>query len=329
MSRKWNGESLVDELSALLGDTSTAYKARVTGWLNDVIFDVHSRHDWGHAFVKGKKILSTGEEIQSLEVAAPEACVIELASGGSLTVGTDVSVLITYLQDNGVESVEGEESNVVTITDANKTISLSDIPTSQESLVTKRNVYVKIDDGAYYFHSQIADNISTTLSISTLPDSLIEPPDYASIRRIQGSPFFEGSPSNRLKYKSLDQLRLLVEGSWSSGSPEFFSPLSENSISVYPTPSSELEVSFNYYRSPFKLYYAKTSQPDLPVFYKPLIKAGVIALGYEYRDREGWQGKLAVYESMILDTINRKGRVANVEYQIRDVHGNFDGMEIS
>lgn len=329
MSRNWNGESLVDELASLLGDTSTAFKSRVLGWANDTIFDINSRHDWGHAYVKGKKVLTSEEEIQDLEVAAPDAPETALASDGSLTVATAVSVLITYLQSNGVESVAGEASEALTITESQRSIALENIPTSQESLVTKRNVYVKVDDEPFYFHSQIDDNFSTTLTISTEPDSLIEPPDYDAIKRLDGSPFFEGSPSNCLKYKSNEQLRLLVEGSWSVGNPEFFAPLSANKISLYPIPSLELEVSFNYYRNPFKLYYTEDSQPDLPITFKPLLKAGIIALGYEYRDRDGQEGKRAIYEQLLVDSINRMGRVANVEYSIRDVYGNFNGAEVN
>lgn len=329
MSRNWNGESLVNELASLLGDTSTAFKSRVLGWANDTIFDINSRHDWGHAYVKGKKVLTSEEEIQDLEVSAPVAADAELATGGGFTEGTEVSVLFTYLQANGVESVAGEASAPLTITDTLTRIDLENIPTSQESLVTKRNVYVKIDDEPFYHHSQIADNITTTLSISTEPDSLIEPPDYEAIKRLDGSPFFEGSPSNCLKHKSNEQLRLLVEGSWSVGSPEFFAALSANKISLYPIPSLELELSFNYYRNPFKLYYTEDSQPDLPITFKPLLKAGIVALGYEYRDRDGQEGKRAIYEQLLVDSINRMGRVANVEYSIRDVYGNYDGVEVN
>lgn len=328
MSRTWNGESLVNELSALLGDTSTVFKTRILGWLNDVIFEVNARHDWGHYYVKGKKILAQGEEIQSLEIEAPTAPTVSLAADGNLVVNSVYSFLVTYVQDNGVETVAGEASEALTATESQRTILLEDIPTTAESLVTKRNVYVKVDDDPFYFHTQIDDNYSTTLEIDTDPDSTIEPPDYGAIRRLDGGPFFEESPSNYLKFKPMAQLRLLIQGQWSEGSPEYFSPLSENSISVYPLPSSDLEVSFNYYRNPFKLYNDADSQPDLPISFKPLIKAGVIALGYEYRDRQGQEGKRAIYENMIIDSINRMGLVANVEYAVRDVYGNPDGFEV-
>jgi hypothetical protein len=328
MSRSWNGEALVNELSALLGDSSTVFKTRVLGWLNDTIFDMSSRHDWGHHLTKGKKYLSTGSELHSLEIAYPAAPNVALTAGGALTAGSTYSFLVTYLQDNGVESALGVLSNKLTTTAEFLSIKLTGIPTSAESLVTKRNIYMSVDDGAYYFHSQIADNFETDLIISTNAGSLIEPPDYAAIRRLNGSPFFESSPSNYLQYRDIDQLRQLIQGKWSLGSPEYFSPIESNTIATYPLPSSDFELSFNYYRNPFRLYFSKSSQPDLPVYLKPALKAGVIALGYEYRDRAGQEFKKANYENALVDAINRGGRVANIEYVVRDVYGTPNGFEV-
>jgi hypothetical protein len=328
MSRSWNGESLVDELSALLGDTSTAYKSRVLGWANDVIFDISSRHDWAHHLVKGKKVLVSGEEEHSLEIDAPEAPSVALYTGTGLTASSFYKVLITYLQDNGAESVAGTESAALTASGANLQINVTNIPTSLESLVTKRNVYLQKDNGPFYLYQTIEDNFTIDLIITDDADSTIEPPDYGIIRRLKGSPFFEGAPSNYLTYKDVDQLRLMAQGAWSTGSPSFFSPLDVNNITVYPIPSSDMEVSFNYYRNPKRLFNSTDSQPDLPIYLKPTLKAGIIALGFEYRDRAGQEIKRANYENSLVDAINRGGRVSNIEYTVRDVYGSFNGYEV-
>ena len=328
MSRSWNGESLVNELSALLGDTSTAFKSRVLGWANDVIFDISTRHDWGHHLTKGKKFLVPESETHELEVEAASAPEVELEADGNLTIGSTYSFAITFVQDNGVETQTGEESSELVVTTDNRTISLDQIPTSDESLVTKRNIYIKKDDGEFYYHSTIEDNFTTYVEISEDTDSLIEPPEYESVRRIKGAPFFEESPSNYLTYKDIDQLRLLAQGQWALGDPEYFSPIEANSISTYPIPSREMELSFYYYRNPFKLYKAKDSQPDIPIYLKQALKAGVIAMGYEYRDRAGQEIKRANYENALVDAINRGGRVANIEYSIRDVYGSHSGFEV-
>lgn len=329
MSRSWNGEALVNELSALLGDTSTVFKTRLLGWANDVIFDISSRHDWGYHLTKGKKKLVADAETHSLEIDPPLAPVAALKVGGSLSNGSSYSVLLTYVQANGVETISGATSNVVIATGTQLSISLTSLSTSSEEIIVKRNVYLKKDTGAFYYHSTIDDNFSTTLTISTGTSSTVEPPDYDSIRRLKGSPFFEGSPSRYLDYKDVDQLRSLAQGQWSKGNPHYFSPIEQNSIVLYPIPSEDLELSFNYYRTPFKLYNSATSQPDLPVYLKPALKAGIIAYGYEYRDRAGQEIKKANYENAIVDAINRGGRVANIEYSVRDVYGNTDGHEVN
>lgn len=329
MSRSWNGESLVNEISALLGDTSTAFKARVLGWLNDGIFDISSRHDWGHHLVKGKKFLVSNEEMHTLEIEPPDAPDIELADDGELSNGSTYKVLVTFTQDNGVETQAGEESDEVTCDSDSKTIELRNIPTSTESLVTGRKVYLSKDDGPFYLHTTIADTFTTTLTINEDTDSTVEPPDYESIRRLKGSPFFEDSPSIYLEYRDIDQLRMLAQGQWSVGNPEYFSPLESNKVALYPIPSSDFELSFNYYRTPFRLYNSSDSQPDLPIYLKPALKAYAIAMGYEYRDRAGHEMKRANYENALIDAINRGGRVANIEYTVRDVYGNFDGFEVN
>lgn len=329
MSRAWNGKALVDELSALLGDTSTTFKTRLLGWANDVIFDISTRHDWGHHLVKGKRLIAMGEEVHSLEIPAPLAPRITLKEGGNLTSGTDYSALITFIQSNGVESLAGKASAVVTTLVTQVSFLLEDIPTSPDPLVSKRRVYVKKGDEPFFLHSEIDDNFTGSLTITTNATSEVEPPDYESIRRLKGSPFFETSPSIYLTYKDIDQMRLIAQGQWSQGNPEFFSPLEANSVSLYPIPAQDMELSFNYYRNPHKLYYSIDSQPDLPIALKPALKAGIISYGYEYRDRDGQEIKKANYENAIVDAINRGGRVANIEYTIRDVYGNFNGFEVN
>lgn len=328
MSRSWNGESLVNEFSALLGDTSTVFKSRVLGWLNDVILDIHVRSDLARSLVKGKKILEPEIETQSLEIEAPIAPEVELVTGGDLEAGTVVSFLVTFVQANGVETVAGEESEELTITETDKTVELDHIPTSPESLVTKRRVYMKVGDDPYYLHTEIDDNVTATLTVDAVTDSLVEPPDFESIRKISGNPYFEVDASNRLNYRDADQLRMLIEGSWSLGKPEYFY-MAEGEITTYPVPANEMELSFNYYRNPFKLYNSSDSQPDLPVGLKPVLKAGVVALGYEFRERQGYTEKRALYEDLLTTYISKIGKDANVEYVIRDVYGDYSGREVN
>jgi hypothetical protein len=324
----WNGSSLVTELSALLGDTSTAFQARVLGWANDVIFDIGTRYDWSYFKTKGKKKLTASQEVQPLEITAPSAPSVAIAAGGSLTVDTSYYVLITFAQDNGVESLAGTASAVVTTSTGNLTINVTSIPVSTESLVTSRKVYLKKGSANYYLYSTIADNSSTSTSITADTSSTIEPPDYESIRKISGGLFFESSPQSYLRARDIDQLRLFAQGQFETNNPEFFAPIGASSVIMYPLPTSGLEVSFYYYRNPKRLYNVSTSQPDLPVSLKQVLKAGVIAMGYEYRDRDGQETKRQNYELLLSDAFTRLGKGHEIEYVIRDVYGNSEGFEV-
>jgi hypothetical protein len=327
MSRSWNGSSLVTELSALLGDSSAAFQSKVLGWLNDVISEISTVHDWPYHKVVGQKKLVSGQELQSLEIAAPGAPSVAIANGGSLTTTSVYTVLVTYGQANGVETIAGTASANVTATSPNLTINVTAIPVSSETLVTERNLYLKKDSGKFYYHSTIFDNTSTSASIDTNTTSTVEPPDFPSIRKIVGAPWCQ-SPNFILDSQDEDQLRLIAGGSFSSGTPEYFAPKTENSIVLFPKPNSSYDLFFNYYRSPFRLYNADDSYPDLPIVLKPVLKAGVVALGYEYRERESAPTKRAMFEQMLDNAANKFNNLADVSYVVTDVVGNADGFVV-
>lgn len=325
MSRAWNGEALVTELSALLGDTSTAFQALVLGWLNDVTSEISTVHDWPYHKVIGKKKLTASAELQDLEVAAPGAPSVAIAAGGSLTVSTAFKVLVTFAQANGVETKSGTASATVTTAGANLSFNVTSIPVSTESLVTQRKIYLKKGSGKYYYHSTISDNVTTTALIDTETTSTIEAPDFPAIRKLIGSPWCE-SPNFYLQPRDEDQLRLLTAGAFSVGVPEYFAPKGDNSIVLYPKPTSAYDLFFNYYRQPFRLYNADDSIPDIPFNLKPVLKAGVIALGYEYRERAQADVKRAKYEQMLENAGNAYDNMAEISYSVVDVSGNTDGI---
>jgi hypothetical protein len=327
MSRSWNGSSLVTELSALLGDTSAAFQTRTLGWLNDVISEISTTHDWPYHKVIGKKKLTVSAELQSLEVSPPGAPSLAITAGGALTADTVYSVLVTFVQANGVETIAGTASANITPTGSDLTINLSAIPVSGETLVTQRNLYLKKGSGKYYYHSRVSDNTATTAAINSDVTSTIEPPDYPSIRKIVGAPWSE-SPNFVLDAQDEDQLRFISGGAFSTGVPEYFAPKGENSIVLLPKPGVAYDLFFNYYRQPFRLYNAEDSFPDIPFVLKPVLKAGVIALGYEYRDRAGQEIKRAKYEQMLQNSANQYNNLAEISYSVVDVVGNTDGFVV-
>jgi hypothetical protein len=328
MSRSWNGKALLDEFTALLGDTSSMFRSRCLGWMNDVVFDIATRHDWGHHLVKGKKELAYGVETHSLELARPFAPTVELMEGGSLTTNSSYRVLVTFVQENGAESVAGIATEALMPTGSTLSIKLYDVAVSEESLVNERRIYLSKDGGKYYLATSLHDNFANEAEITANTTSTIEPPDYGPIRKLKGSPFFEQGQKNRLEHRDIEQLRMLMEGNFATGNPQYFAPITQSSLVAYPIPNEDMELSFNYYRYPYRIYDAEDSIPDLPINLKPALKAGIIAMGYEYRDRAGQEMKKANYENALLDAINRGGRMANIEYTVRDVYGNLNGFEV-
>lgn len=328
MSRSWNGSSLVTEFSTLLGDTSAAFKSKVNDWINDVISEIANVHDWPYHKTLGRKKFTSGQELQALEISAPGAPSVAASTGGSLTADTAYYVQITFGQDNGAETVAGTASASVTPTGSDLTISASSIPVSTESLVTKRYVYLKKGSGDYYRYSTIGDNSTTTTTITADTSSTIEPPDHPTIRKVEGSPWME-SPNFVLQQRDEDQLRITAGGGFTSGQPEYYAQKGESSFVIYPKPNSAYEVFFNYYRQPNRLYNSSDSTPDLPFVLKPVLKAGVIALGYEYREREGADIKRARYEQMLDNAGSNYSNLAEVSYSVTDVIGNADGFVVN
>jgi hypothetical protein len=326
MSAAWNGLDLQTEFSEHLSDTSTGFKTRILGWMNDIIVDISSRHNWDFQLVKGKKILTALEEEQTLLTSPPSAPSVVIAAGGSLTENSVYRVGVTFVDSNGAETKLGSASASVTATAVNKTISVTAIPTSSEALVTKRRIYLQKDGGNWYFQSEIADNTATTTSITAETTSLIEAPDYAPIRIISGNPFIESS--SQLEYRAIDQLRLLFQGSFSSGTPSFWSSLGHERVLLYPKPSSAMTLSYYYYKLPARIYASTDSFPDIPVFLKSAFRAGVIARGYEFRDRAGQESRLLNYEQQLSRAIQDNGGPAKVAYRVRDVVGTSEGWEI-
>jgi len=324
MSRAWNGSSLETELSALLGDTSTTFKARVLGWMNDVQQEISDSHDWNFLIRRGEKILTALSEQQSVLTAAPTAASVAQSAGGTLTDAGVYNVYVTFVESNGLETAAGTASADVTISGTTQQIDVTAVPVSPEPLVTQRKIYLQLDGGSILFISTINDNTTTIATILADATSTIQAPDYDGMRKFRGNPFFESS--NQLEQRSLDDLRLKFEGVVPSGTPEFWAPLADNEIFFYPSPSSALTLKYYFHMRPPQIVSSVDSQPLLPVEFKPVLKAGVIALGYEYRDRAGQEGKLNNYHLLLSKAQRDYSEKARGRNTIRDVVGDTDGF---
>ncbi len=326
----WNGLSLQSELSALLSDESTAFKARVSQWIRDIELDICSRHYWPFLRAKAKKIMTVGSEEQSLLLATASAPTVAIAAGGSLTALSTYKVRVTFYETiSGIETFQGTESASVSATVANKTINLTSIPTAIDPLVTGRKVYLSKDSGDYFLHTTISDNTTTTLSITTETTSKIQPPDFNYISKLDGEFFIEGK--QQLKAMDLQTLRQSYSDIYTSttGSPYAYSLLNEERAILYPVHSTAETLSFYYFKVPMGIYPSADSIPTIPYKLKQVLVAGVEWKGYQYRDRDGKDSNESRYENLLTNAISRYGKADRHSYRIRDVIGTSDGYSIN
>jgi hypothetical protein len=327
MGRAWNGLALQTYFSKKFGDEQTSFKAHVLQWLNDIILEIGTAHEWEFLREKGKVLLLTTSEVQNLYPVAPTAATATIAAGGSLTLASVYSVVVTFIESvSGLETVAGTASGNVTAAGANLSIALTAIPVSTDSLVTGRKIYLKKDSGEYLYHTTISNNTATTATISTNATSTITPPEDNGIWKLDGQPFLESA--SRLCKKDMEQMRSLWQGSWSTGTPQFWAEFKGDKISVYPIPSSAVAMSFYYYKYPTQLFAEASSVPTIPIYLKNLLDAGMTWKAYEWRDRDGQEGKKANYYALLSNEISTKGRGSNNETRVRDVNGDTDGFEM-
>lgn len=325
----WNGTDLRNEFSELLNDTSTEFKASVLGWINDVIFDISTRHNWPFYRTSARKILTTGTEEQDLYVSAPSAPSAAVSAGGSLTADNAYSVAVTfYNPTKKIETQLGTSVNA-TPTGANLTIDLTAIPTSSEtSFFTQRRIYLRdvTGDGDWLLYSTITNNTATTASITAAASATAEnPPDSHYINKLDGSPRI-ASISRVLRKVALPQLLVINSGNPVAGTPSYWAELSNDRIAFENQPSSALTLDFNIFRRPRRVYADITNEPDIPREFKELIKMGVKMKGAEYRERQDKEVLAAQYEQAIPEFIRKFGKYSNVSTSVRDVMGTTDGF---
>jgi len=321
----WNGASLTTEFSETLGDTSTGFKARVVKWMNDIQDDICSRYQWPFLHCFGKKLLTTGTEFQTLTPSSASAPSIVTQNGGSLTNGATYSVLVTfYMSSNGYETPADGASAAVACNTPNLQLSITSIPVSQEALVTSRRIYLSKNSGTYYFYSEILDNTSTSTTVSADVTSTREPPDYIGMKRLVGNPWLE-SNGIYLNHRSEDEMRQMFPVVFTSGIPEFFCSVDYNRIITYPMPSSALTLKFNYFKMPARIFNDSTIQPDMPIWMKQVLEAGVLMKGYQYRERDMAVTYKQLYEQLLMQAISEKSRSRQGATRVRDVAGDSDG----
>lgn len=320
----WNGADLITDFSAELGDTTTAFKAKVLGWINDGIREIATSHEWPFLREKAQVVLTASQDRQDITMGRPSAPSVATASGGSLADGSTYSFRVTYYESVAdVESIEGAASANASPTGANLTVNLSSVPVSPNPLVTARKVYVSKDSGAYYYHGTIADNTTTTYSVSSDTSSTITPPKEQPIFKFDGDLYISGT--RVLKKYAIQRLIDDVNGVWSTGTPLVWALVNDNDIIVYPKPSSAETVSFYYFKLPRQVFDLSTSVPQIPAWMYHDLYNYVMWRGYAYRDRAGKESKQINFFDGLRLTISRKGKLVKGAGRVRSTTPDSDG----
>jgi hypothetical protein len=321
----WNGQDLVDDFSAELSDTSTAFKTKVTRWINEGLRDIATSHEWPFLRARGQAILAASADTNSLVPTQPTAPTLTVAAGGSLTASSVYTVLVTYYEGVAeVESIAGAASASATPTGTDLTINVSAIPVSTFPLVTARKIYLSKAGGPYYLYETIANNTATTTTITADTTSTITPPDQWYISKLDGDLYLENKQV--LEGYSLQRLRYETNGVVNTtGTPSVWASINQTSVAVYPRPTSATTVSFYYFKLPSQIFNTNTSVPQIPSFMYEALHDYVIWRGFQYRDRAGQESKRANYDNSFRIQVSRKGTDKKRSGRIRSVTPDSDG----
>ena len=322
----WNGADLVTEFSAEAGDSSTTFKAKVLNWINEGLIDISSSHEWPFFRVKGKAVLTSGQDTHSLILAPPSAPTLAALAGGSLIDGTEYKVLVTYYEGVAeVESKAGTVSAGITPSGANLSITVT-IPVSASSLVTERRIYLSKAAAAYYYYGTVSNNTatSTTVTADVSASETRMAPDYDAIGMIDGDLFVEGT--RVIRNVSNQDMTFLNDGVISTGYPSMFADLKEGSVRTNQKPASNLTASFYYFKHPMPLFNSATSYPQLPIWLKPDLRNYVNWRVARYRDRAGKESEEINYRTQLALRISRKGKSRKGPSVVRVKTPDSDGL---
>lgn len=338
----WNGLDLVNDFSAELGDTSSAFKTKVLRWINEGVKDIATSHQWPFLREKGKVVLAASQDTHPITLAKPSAPTVAALAGGSLALLTEYKVLVTFYEAaSEVESIAGTPSVGITPLLTDLAITLSDIPVSTSPLVTARKVYVSTGGAAFAYHGTIENNLAelpgtpdplldpptpVTYEITSPTTSQLNPPEEDAIHMIDGDFFLE---NNRiLQGTSLQDLIFKSNGRTSTGTPEIWAAINEEEIRVYPAPATAKTASFYYFKLPAKIYGIASSVPQMPSWLYEDLRNYVISRGYDYRDRAGKESKKLNYDQGLKATISKKGQAVKRSGRIRSTTADSDGYGV-
>src|SRR5512139_1700373 len=134
-------------------------------------FVSYGDHLYGGNGFDENKMIDNNLTVGKWQITAPDSALTSGAGPAGNVNGTYYYYYTFYDSVNGIESPPSPVSTVLTV--SSKQVSLSNIDTSANTLVTQRRVYRTLTGGTvYYLLTTIADNTTTTYT-DNLPDTTI------------------------------------------------------------------------------------------------------------------------------------------------------------
>jgi hypothetical protein len=239
----------------------------------------------------------------TLEVSSPTSVIVVFPASQD-TLESISSLVLEYIGQDcpigepEVETIAGDYSDAITPTGSDLTI-IATMPTSSEPEVIKRKVYLSKDSGSWLLYATINNNSDTTISITADTTSVFESPDLDYIKEIDGDPYFSDAAGRSLINAEKHDIILSQAGNIPSGTPCYYDLVNNDKLILSPKPSATLVLNFYYFRNPPKIFADVTSIPILPPRFKKILRAAVIAIGYEYDDADGQESKRNNYEQIV------------------------------
>lgn len=331
MSSVWNGSYLQDYYLKKYGFSDSASATRVLQWINDIQDDLQASHSWPFLKFKLKKQVSNGDQEIDISPQIPSAPSIALASGGSFQDSTVAKIKVTFLifdesgkEVNSLESESSAESNAVTFGGGNNSFTVSGLSTYNGVTTVKpttiyRKIYVKIGSNPYFYSQTIADNTTITATVSTVPSSTIEPPEYSLVALMSGEDPFVENAGISLYQNKLDDLIKFDPTFRSTGTPQYYARVSPTKILLYPRPSSTYTLSYWVYKIPSRIFADSDRPIQIHHALKEALDAGITWKGYEYKDQDGQESKKLNYELRKQDAKGVVGRNGGISLAVKEV----------
>lgn len=331
MASTWTGSALVTRYCQELGLRDTASRLRVLAYLNVIQRYICSGKSWPFLKIRLKKQFVSGEQELDFAPQIPSAATIALLAGGALEDASVYKVKVTFIifdstnkEENSIESEPSAESNAITVSGADLSLTLTNLATytdanSYEPTSIYRRIYLSKDGGDFILYGTVANNTATTTTITADSSSTIEPPMYSMADRLSVEDPFDRATSTALTQKSQNQILQSDPALTSSGTPTTYARIGDTKVLVHPKLSTTKTYSYSVIRKPSRIFDDANRVIQLNPSLEVVLDAGMTWKNFEYKDSDGQESKRNNFFTLLEKEYGRLGRISGRFGTIREV----------